>query len=96
MSKYRNQITATVVCCIALSIAAIANSQTSATPGGDSAAAKAAVAKLAAAKPKSDFPSLESVTKGYTEVKSSDGKKPYIKLWTSDKKDGQMLAELPR
>ncbi len=57
--------------------------------------AKEMAAKLAA-KSASDFPPVDKVTKGYTEVKSADGKKPYIKLWTSDKKDGQMLAELPR
>ena len=68
--------------------------QVSQTPP-DADKAKFLAAKIAA-KPKSDFPPLSTVTKGYTEVKSSDGKKPYIKLWTSDKKDGQMLAELPR
>ena len=72
-----------------------AAAQNEATPGS-AAIAKAAAAKLVASKPKSDFPSVEKVTKGYKEVKSSDGKTPYIKLWVSEKKDGQMLAELPR
>lgn len=57
---------------------------------------KAAAAKLASAKSKVDYPSVEKVTKGYTEVKPADGKTPYLKLWISDKKDGQMLAQLPR
>ena len=72
-----------------------AAAQNEATPGS-AAIAKAAAAKLAASKTKPDFPSVEKVTKGYKEVKSSDGKTPYIKLWVSEKKDGQMLAELPR
>ena len=71
------------------------HAQTQATPA-DAAKSNAAAAKLAMAKTKPDFPPLDKVTKGYTEIKSSDGKQPYLKLWKSDKKDGQMLAELPR
>ena len=51
-----------------------------------------------AAKPtvvKSDFPPLEKIIEGYTEVKPADGKKPLLRLWKRDK-DGQMLAELPK
>ena len=45
-------------------------------------------------KTKPEFPSLESVTKGYTEVKSAD-KKTFMRVWKREK-DGQMLAELPK
>ena len=72
-----------------------ANAQNQATaPSADQL--KAAAAKLTSAKSKIEYPSVEKVTKGYTEVKPSDGKTPYLKLWISDKKDGQMLAQLPR
>ena len=46
-------------------------------------------------KPKPEFPSLEKVTKDYTEVKSKDGSKPYMRLWKNSK-TGQVLAELPK
>ena len=46
-------------------------------------------------KPKPEFPSLEKVTKDYTEVKPKDGSKPYMRLW-KNKKTGQVLAELPK
>ena len=41
------------------------------------------------------FPAVESVTKGFTEVKTPDGSKPFFRLWKNDK-TGQMLAELPK
>ena len=46
-------------------------------------------------KPKPEFPSLEKVTKDFTEVETSDGAKPYMRLWKNNKK-GQLLAELPK
>ena len=46
-------------------------------------------------KPKPEFPALEKVTKDFTEVKTSDGSKPYMRLWKNSKK-GQLLAELPK
>ena len=46
-------------------------------------------------KPKPEFPSLEKVTKDYTEVKPKDGSKPYMRLWKNSK-TGQVLAELPK
>ena len=46
-------------------------------------------------KPKPDFPPLEKVTKDFTEVKTSDGSKPYMRLWKNSK-TGQLLAELPK
>ena len=80
---------------IVLSGSSFASAQTSATaPSADQM--KEAAAKMVASKPKSDFPTVDKVTKGFTEVKPADGKTPYLKLWISDKKDGQMLAQLPR
>jgi hypothetical protein len=46
-------------------------------------------------KPKPEFPPLEKVTKDFTEVKTSDGSTPYMRLWKNSK-TGQMLAELPK
>ena len=46
-------------------------------------------------KPKPEFPSLEKVTKDFTEVKTSDGAKPYMRIW-KNAKTGQLLAELPK
>jgi len=46
-------------------------------------------------KPKPEFPSLEKVTKDFTEVKTSDGSKPYMRLWKNSK-TGKLLAELPK
>lgn len=46
-------------------------------------------------KPKSEFPPLEKVTEGYTEVKPPEGQSAFIRLWKRDK-DGQMLAQLPK
>ena len=46
-------------------------------------------------KPKPEFPPLEKVTKDFTEVKTSDGSTPYMRLWKNTK-TGQMLAELPK
>lgn len=95
MTKIRRTVltsTVTLSLCFAFGTFTFAQvNQTAPTPEQT----KALAAKIAA-KPSSDFPPLDKVTKGYTEVKSTDGKKPYIKLWMSDKKDGQMLAELPR
>ena len=68
--------------------------QTDAT-AGDIEKAKAAAAALAA-KPKIEFPPLEKVTEGYKAVEPAEGVTPYIKLWVSEKNDGQMLAELPK
>lgn len=53
--------------------------------------------------PKPEFPKLEDVTKGFSEVTvkalESDGnrkpKPPYLQLWKNDK-TGQMLAQLPK
>ena len=72
-----------------------AHAQTTAAPATVAPAAKATKVAMAA-KPKPDYPPLDKITKGYTEVKPADGKKSYMKLWKSDKNDGQMLAELPR
>jgi len=41
------------------------------------------------------LPSLEKVTKDYTEVKPKDGSKPYMRIW-KNAKTGQLLAELPK
>ena len=46
-------------------------------------------------KAKPEFPALEKVTKGFTEVKPKDGSKPYMRLW-KDSKAGKLLAELPK
>ena len=46
-------------------------------------------------KPKPEFPSLEKVTKDFTEVKTSDGSKPYMRLWKNSK-TGKLLGELPK
>ncbi len=46
-------------------------------------------------KQKLDFPPVEKVTEGFTEVESPDGDKPFYKLWKNDK-TGQMLAQLPK
>ena len=95
MTKIRRIAIATLTGTAILLTSLNVQAQTQATPA-DADKMKAAAAKLAMAKSTSDFPPLDKVTKGYTEVKSADGKKPYLKLWMSDKKDGQMLAELPR
>ena len=95
MTKTRRNVIAALTGAAILACGLNVQAQTQATPGDIEKMKAAAAAKLAAAK-SSEFPSMEKVTKGYTEVKSADGKKPYIKLWMSDKKDGQMLAELPR
>lgn len=48
------------------------------------------------AKPKPEFPPLDRVTEGYSEVISMAGAQPSLfKIWTRAK-DGQMLAALPR
>ena len=91
----RNRRVAMATMTLFLCSAGLAAAQTSATPATPEQA-QAAAAKIAAAKPSSDFPPVDKITKGYKEVKSTDGKTPYIKLWVSEKKDGQMLAELPR
>ena len=41
-----------------------------------------------------DFPPLDKVTAGYTEVKTDDGK-TFYKVWKNDK-TGQMIAQLPK
>lgn len=47
-------------------------------------------------KPKPEYPPLDKVTKGFTEVKAVDAKtSPYIRLWKNDK-SGQMIAQLPK
>ncbi len=47
-------------------------------------------------KPKPEFPPLDKVTEGYSEVVSMAGAQPSLfKIWTRAK-DGQMLAALPR
>lgn len=45
------------------------------------------------AKPKPEFPSLEKVTEGFTEVEGDGGS--FYKLWIN-KKTGQILAKLPK
>lgn len=45
--------------------------------------------------PKPEYPPLDKVTSGYTEVKVQDGSLPFFKLWKNDK-TGQMLAQLPK
>ena len=52
-------------------------------------------AKGDADKPKPEFPSLEKVTKDFKEVETSDGSKPYMRLWKNSK-TGKLLAELPK
>ena len=43
-----------------------------------------------------DFPKFEDVSKGFTEIRSTeDGVKPLYRLWVNDKTQ-QVLAELPR
>ena len=44
---------------------------------------------------KPDFPSLESVTKGYTKISAPNGEKSFYTLWYREK-DQQLLAELPK
>jgi Met-zincin/Domain of unknown function (DUF5117) len=62
----------------------------SVTPG-----AEAASEKLAAAKPKPEFPPLDEVLKGYEKVVSTtDGERSFYTIWIRPK-DGQMLAVLP-
>ena len=52
-------------------------------------------AKEKVEKAKPEFPSLEKVTKDYTEVKPKDGSKSYMRIWKNTK-TGQVLAELPK
>jgi len=47
------------------------------------------------AKPKLEYPTLDKITDGYTEVKVQDGTTPFFKLWKNDK-TGNMLAQLPK
>ena len=52
--------------------------------------------KTAATAPKPDFPPHATVMKGYEKVVSTaDGQASFYTLWIR-KKDGQMLAELPK
>lgn len=44
---------------------------------------------------KPEYPSLEKITAGYTEVKVQDGTTPFFKLWQNTK-TGNMLAQLPK
>ncbi|MEL7496382.1 MAG: zinc-dependent metalloprotease [Planctomycetota bacterium] len=44
---------------------------------------------------KPEFPPLDQVTKGFTEVKAPDDSTPYLRIWKNDK-TGQMLAQLPK
>ena len=58
--------------------------------------AQAQTTKTAATAPKPDFPPYASVMKGYEKVVSTaDGQASFYTLWIR-KKDGQMLAELPK
>ncbi len=45
--------------------------------------------------PKPEYPPLEKITEGFTEVKVQDGTSSFFKLWTN-KKTGHMLAQLPK
>ena len=95
MTKLRRVALATIITSLFAFCADLSFAQTAATPAS-AEQTRAAADKLVAKKPQSEFPPVDKVTKGYKEVKSADGKTPYIKLWMSEKKDGQMLAELPR
>lgn len=44
---------------------------------------------------KPDFPPLEKITEGYTEIKVQDGTTAFFKLWKNSK-NGNMLAQLPK
>ncbi len=44
---------------------------------------------------KPDYPTLEKVTEGFTEVEVQGGPKAFMRIWKNEK-DGQMLAELPK
>jgi len=44
---------------------------------------------------KPDFPPLEKITEGYTEIKVQDGTTAFFKLWKNPK-NGNMLAQLPK
>ena len=44
---------------------------------------------------KPEFPPFAEVTKGYEEVKTSDGSTPFIRIWKRDK-DSQLLGQLPK
>ena len=44
---------------------------------------------------KPEYPPLEKITEGYTEVKVQDGTTPFFKLWKNSK-NGNMLAQLPK
>jgi hypothetical protein len=44
---------------------------------------------------KPEYPPLEQVIKGFTEVKAIGTENPFIKIWKNEK-NGQMLAELPK
>lgn len=44
---------------------------------------------------KPEFPPLEKITEGYTEIKVQDGTTPFFKLWKNSK-NGNMLAQLPK
>jgi hypothetical protein len=54
-----------------------------------------AVAQTETAATPPEFPPLEKITEGFEEVKTADGEKAFYNIWIS-KKDGQMLAELPK
>ncbi len=45
--------------------------------------------------PKSDYPPLDKITEGFTEVKVQDGSQPFFRLWKNDE-TGHMLAQLPK
>ena len=74
-----------VMVCLSLVFATGAGFQTDDTQKKDKPETKA----------KPEFPSLDKVTKDFTEVETKDGSKAYMRLWKNTK-TGQMLAELPK
>lgn len=47
------------------------------------------------ATPTPEYPPLDKITEGFTEVKVQDGSQAFFRLWKNDK-TGQMLAQLPK
>ena len=53
-----------------------------------------AKAEEAKSEKKPDYPPLSKVIDGYTEIKTSDGSTPFIRVWKREK-DNQLIAQLP-
>lgn len=77
-----------VLCALVIATIAVNESVTAQVP---------ATTPKPATKPpaKPDFPPIEKITEGYTEIKVQDGTTPFFKLWKNPK-DGNMLAQLPK